>query len=224
MRACIYTAIFGGYESLKPPLEPSREGVDLICFSDFPHSQANGWRSAQRHPAFAVPRMDAKWYRMNSDLVLPEYDVTIWVDASFQLGNVDQFVAACLKDLGPCDTALFRHPERSNIYDEAEAPLNVWARKYADQPLLEQVARYRWEGLPDDHILWAGGIQVRRARSRLVSEINRRWFAECVRWSFQDQLSLPYVLWDLRAQGLVGTLEGSVYRGPNHEWEKGPDR
>lgn len=222
MRVCIYTAIFGDYTTLKEPRELSREGVDLICFTEL--GLPDAWRLRHRRRVFAHPRMDAKWYRMNSDLLLPEYDVTIWVDASIQLGSVDRFVASCLRDLGPHDTALFRHPERSNIYEEAEASFSVCPHKYADQPLLEQVAHYRWEGLPNDHVLWAGTIHVRRARSRLVSEINRRWFAECVRWSYQDQLSLPYVLWQTGTAGLVATLEGNVYRGAEHEWVRGPDR
>lgn len=222
MRVCIYTAIFGEYTTLKPPLEPSQEDVDLICFTDDPGLATDGWTPLRRQRVFIHPRMDSKWSRMNSDILLTNYDVTIWVDASFQLKNVDRFIASCLRDLGRHDTALFRHPERNNIYDEAEVSLRM--DKYAGQSLLEQVEHYRREGLPRNHVLWAGGIQIRRARSELVSEINRRWFAECVRWSFQDQLSLPYVLWDLRATGLVATLEGNVYRGPEHEWVRGPDR
>jgi hypothetical protein len=223
VKVCVYTALFGDHLSLTPPLKLSSTGVDLICFSDRAcQSSVRDWR--QRRRAFATPRMDSKWYRMNSDLVLPEYDVTIWVDASFQLGDVDQFAAACLSDLGDSYTALFRHPERTDIYSEAKASLRVWDKKYENQPLLEQVDHYKRCGLPEAHSLWAGGIQIRLNHSDRVAELNRRWFAECVRWSEQDQLSLPYVLWEMGATDLVVPLSGNVYRGPHHEWTRGSDQ
>ncbi len=227
MRTCIYTAIFGNYTTLKAPHGLSNT-VDLICFTDDAHIAAaasrsfDGWEIRRRRPVFAHPRMDSKWHRMNSDLVLPEYDVTIWVDASFQLGNIDRFVEFCVKSMGSRDTALFKHPERSDIYTEAAASTTVWRNKYADQPLLEQVEHYRRLGLPEDHGLWAGGIQIRRKHSSVISELNRRWFAECVRWSTQDQLSLPYVLWKIGYR--MPSLPGSVYQGEDYEWTRGEDR
>ena len=32
MKICLYTAIFGGYETLKPPVQI--DGLDYVCFTD----------------------------------------------------------------------------------------------------------------------------------------------------------------------------------------------
>lgn len=223
MKICVYTAIFGDYTKLNRPRALS-ESVDLICFTEKTRGIGLGWELRLRRPVFAHPRMDSKWFRMNSDLVLPEYDVTIWVDASFQLGDVDKFVEFCLDGMKLYPTAMFLHPERTDIYTEAAASMEVWRNKYADEPLMEQVEIYRRQGLPDNHKLWAGGIQIRDNRSPTVADLNRRWFAECVRWSTQDQLSLPYVLWRLGHTSLIAPLSGSVYQGPHYEWARGEDR
>lgn len=218
-KIAVYTAQFGGYTELKEPKSVSG-AVAMIAFTDGP-AVASQWRIEPCRGLFKSPRMSAKWYRMNSDLVLPQYDTTIWVDASFRLGDVDAFAAFCLAAMAGHETAFFRHPERSSVTAEAKASFSVWSEKYKGQPLLDQVASYTSRGMPDDYGLWAGGIQVRDNRSEWVKELNRRWFAECVQWSEQDQLSLPFVLWSLGR--LPAVIPGNVYRGPNHTWVRGKD-
>jgi hypothetical protein len=41
----------------------------------------------------------------------------------------------------------------------------------------------------------AAGIIVRDMNNKKVTTINKAWWRENLRWTFQDQLSLPYVLW-----------------------------
>jgi hypothetical protein len=233
MKLCVYTAIFGGYTELKKPYIPiisdprDATEVTLTCFTDNPDLAPNGWEIQARPQTFFHPRMDSKWFRMNPHIELSEFDVTIWVDASFQLGDIRSFVEECLAAMRsetPDDygSALFVDPECSDIYQEAEYSLQVWPNKYRDQPMREQVAHYREAGLPSPHRMYAGGIHVRDNRIAWTHRMNLLWFAECVKWSYQDQLSLPFVLWKIGKPCTV--IPGNVYHGNNWIWAKGADR
>lgn len=193
----------------------------MICHSDRLRPKT-AWLSAwAKGDVLQAPRMQGKYHKMFPPV---GYDYTIWVDASLQLGNVRRFVDFCLTALGDKDIALFRHPQHSSIFEEAEASLSHHEHKYAGLPVREQVASYFQRGLPNDHKLWAGGVIVRRSGVPWVEDVGADWWEECCTWTPQDQLSLPFVLWDNREQDSVATIPGSVYDGVDHHWVKGPDR
>jgi hypothetical protein len=97
----------------------------------------------------------------------------------------------CLAALGRDDAIFVRHPQRDDIYDEAA--LSIHMGKYAGMPLLEQVNAYRRAGHPEHWGLMHAGMLVRRNNARMRA-VNEAWWDEIVRWSVQDQLSLPPLL------------------------------
>lgn len=187
-RIAVYTAIAGGYDELKD--HPFIPGCDFIAFSD----------RLTQHPAWQIrgipdqpgvhPRMVAKWYKLMPHLALPEYDLTLWIDGSHQIAN-PHFLEEAIFQLGDSEMALYRHPDRDCIYDEAD--LSVTLRKYQDQPIREQVEHYLSEGHPPHWGLWACGTLLRR-RTGLIAALMTAWWDEINRWSYQDQISLPVVL------------------------------
>jgi hypothetical protein len=198
--AC-YTAVFGGYDSLKPHVEI--EGVDWIVFSDDAQlKDRDDWQVETPERADSLygkallaahPRLAAKVYKIvGSSLLdtLDDYDFSLWVDASHEVTS-PAFVDEALADLGPDGFSLFSHPHRDCIYDEAIASLCV--AKYAGQPIRQQVEHYRAEGYPAHNGLWACGT-LARARSAKLDKAMLDWWSEIEKWSIQDQLSLPVVL------------------------------
>ena len=210
MRICVYTAVYGGYDNLKRWPQQTVD-VDLICFTDEARSDSNnGWRIVRASPA-GHPRMRAKYFKILSHRVFPNgrlawrynrvqallrgrtrYDVLIWVDGSVQVRS-HRFVEEFVGQIGPSGWAMFRHPDRDCIYDELGASLPM--EKYRDQPLDRQVVSYRAEGYPAHCGLMACGLIARHARDHRHRRINNAWWQENRRWSYQDQLSLPVVLW-----------------------------
>jgi hypothetical protein len=87
---------------------------------------------------------------------------------------------------------MLRHPERDCIYSEAQASLHM--EKYRTQPIEAQVQNYRGEGYPSGNGLLACTVIARSADVDL-KEIENKWWAENKLWTYQDQLSLPVVLW-----------------------------
>jgi hypothetical protein len=191
-RAAIYTAIFGGHDDLKP--QPACPGVDFVCFTDDEELESSQWRVVPSEPRYEQPRLSAKWFRMHPHVVLPEYRFTIWIDGSFTVKR-DGFADRVLGCLGESGFALPRHPVRDNLLDEAEVSLAM--EKYHGQPIREQVEHYRAEGL-DPHVgLWMTGLLVRDNANERTRRADEMWMEENLRWTLQDQISLPYVFWKL---------------------------
>jgi hypothetical protein len=117
----------------------------------------------------------------------------VWIDSNMEVTS-PTFVReaiACIHD----GLALFAHPRRDCIYEEAEACLGPESRngKYANQPIREQVAHYRSEGHPEHAGLYACGTIAWDRYDTKRRKVGYQWLAECARWSYQDQLSFPFI-------------------------------
>lgn len=217
----IYTACFGDHD--QPVDIPGLEGVaDLVCFTDdpalaqkIPHWQVFLRRDAKGETrsgaVFATPRMEAKWYKMSACHLFPDREWSIYIDSSVRVKEPHLMLQVCwaaMKAGG--GLALFSHPEGQRSLEE-EAAFSMTMAKYRGEPCVEQVAHYRAVGMPKgdpSYHLYAGGCIARR-HSTTISVFEKSWFDECVHWSVQDQLSLPYVLW---REGIVpGIIPGSIY-------------
>ena len=125
----------------------------------------------------------------------PTYDFCIWIDGSIRILRSD-FAEYLISKLGTFGIGMLRHPDRDCIFDEAFVSLDeVNMPKYLGLPLSDQVEHYRRQGYPEHNGLLAAGVIVRDLRAPRLEAINGHWWEENLRWSYQDQLSLPYVLW-----------------------------
>ncbi len=178
----IYSANYGQYEPNRPQPIPVR----LYTEATHPLSLTADYEVSP----LTRPRLDAKWWKVRPDLACPEADVTVWLDGSMTILD-DRLEQYALAELGDDDALFMRHPWRDDIYDEEEA--SHPSPKYDDQPTGAQVLHYRLEGHPAHWGLIHSGLLVRRNNAR-VQAFDEAWWAEIVRWSIQDQLSLPFVL------------------------------
>lgn len=190
-RAAVYTAIYGGYDTLRE--QPVQPGFDMVCFTDDPDLTSTQWRVIHAPRRERHPRMSAKWLKAHPHKALPDYEHTVWIDGGVQIQCEDfaETVLAASTDTG---LSLIRHPWRDRVADEAKFCADL--DKYRHQPMMEQVEHYRRKGFPDESGLWAGGIIGRDSR-RIIRTLGRRWWRENQRWTWQDQLSLAYLLWRL---------------------------
>lgn len=212
MSVALITSIYGHYDRLTDP--PEQEGVDeYIAVVDRPHEGSVMWRQIVEPRPHMHPRLAAKVAKCNPELYV-DADYTVWVDGSARLKStrVAQWAVA---GLYAGTTAQFRHPERLDV--SAEAAVSRGMEKYFDQPVEAQAAHYKKEGLPDNWGLWATGFIV-RARGSRAAELGRRWLHEQIRWSYQDQVSQPYVLWANEFPP-PDQLEGDLWGNPHVYFE-----
>src|SRR5580698_4269371 len=133
-----YTAVYGDH--IKLP-EFDGKGFEFRCYTDR-EIESKTWkvyRDAASRPTGDQephPRMAAKWHKMFPQKGDPG-DISIWIDASITVTDVEEMVRACTAALEGHDVALFKHPERTDIFQEAAVSKGM--SKYAGLPLLEQV-------------------------------------------------------------------------------------
>lgn len=190
MKILIYSAIYGAYDSIKEqPAQEIPEGstLDWIMYSDVP-MPSNTWKNEVMERSEAIPMMKAKYFKLNPP---KGYDLTIWIDGAITLTDSD-FVMDILRNIGDNPLLLMPHPHRDNAYDEVPASCHP---KYDMSILLRQIKDYEVEGLPHDTGLqWCCTI-VRKGETK---KLDKLWWQQTLKYTFQDQISMAYVLWKLK--------------------------
>jgi hypothetical protein len=219
----ILTAVYDGYDELKPTLAQRGVSVDWVLVTDDEtlkdESTVRGWRVVYEPRPGVHPNRAAK-HPKYEPWKYAEPPVSLWVDASFRIVSERFAVEATAELTDDEPIAQFAHPWRNCLY--AEAKESAGLAKYAGEPVPEQADHYSELGHPEGWGLWATGVIARR-HTDAVRELGARWLAETYEWSFQDQISQPYALREtgLRPQALPGNhlatpwlaYEGSARHG-----------
>jgi hypothetical protein len=170
-------------------------------------SQVGAWRVFHVSPDPQLyPRIQARRFKLSSHRVFPggrlalryapfsirrRADLSIWVDGSLQI-KCSRFISDMRQILDGNDWAMFVHPDRDCIYEEARVCATLV--KCEGQPLFAQVEGYK-PIVPPHGGLYASTIIVRREpATERVLRANELWFEELLKWTNRDQLSLPYIL------------------------------
>lgn len=218
MSVDVLSAIYGNYETPKVPVK--QKGVEVrrwILVTDNPDLVAPGWdvvveRRPHVHPNVAakVPKFRPALY---SDALF-----TVWIDGHALIQPT--LVKHCVDTLVYANRSMgmFPHPQRIHLMDEVVASRGL--PKYDDLDLEKQVQHYLDQGYPDDQ-LWASGCIAREHKGRAEGwheAIGSMWLNEVLRWGFQDQLSLPYVLWAQEKRDQVVPLGPDLWSTPHLGW------
>ncbi len=188
-RLVVYTCIAGAYDDLQP-VEIPEPGVRYVCFTDARPAQSTGWEVRPLPRVFGDPVLENRFAKMHPHLLFPEHECSVYIDGSI---TPKQGVRALAEDaLRDHDFALFSHPFRHCVYDEAAECAAIghgWYGEFARQAL-----RYRDEGMPARAGLFECNILFRRHHVPAVVALMQAWWDEFTHGVRRDQLSLPYVL------------------------------
>lgn len=195
-RVVVYTCITGGYDNLIKPTVVT-PGVDYVCFTDNKNLKSNIWQ-IRPIPEELLNYSCVKQQRGVKILphrYLPEYDISIWVDANVDTkGNLNDY----LKTLDFVQYSVFipEHPARKCIYKEKEECVKIRKIKGADVALAEkQMKRYKDAGYPQNNGLVQSNIVIRMHNTEYSKKIMELWWNELKDYSHRDQLSFNYALW-----------------------------
>ena len=200
----LITAIYDGYDDLKPTMPQKGVNVDWVLVTDDEalkdEATARGWRVVYEPRPGVHPNRAAK-HPKYEPWKYTDAEQSVWVDASFRIVS-PTMAAEALAHADPI--AQFAHPWRDCLFTEAKESAGL--AKYAGEPVLEQAEDYRQAGHPENWGLWATGFIARR-HTEAVRKMGWLWLAETYRWSFQDQISQPFALREkgLRPTALPGT-------------------
>jgi hypothetical protein len=181
----LITGIFGSYEELRE-LPEHIEVDDAVCVTDDPDLTSETWRIVYEPRPAVHPNRAAKPPKM-CPWRYTGCGSSVWIDAAYEVTDPG-FPRWALGFATPF--AVHAHPVRDCVYDEAVASMTF--AKYAREPILEQVGAYRAAGHPEHWGLWENGCIARRHTAE-AHALGEAWLDEIARWSFQDQISGPFL-------------------------------
>ena len=193
MKIAVITANLGDFDK-RIDYEPQSLPYDFYRFTDenFP-PRTNSMTS----------RLQARIVKMFGWQMVPAHDYYIWVDASCVMSHHDSvkwFIDQCVN----VDMAVFKHPHRKTIHQEADylkARLAKNCRyltpRYKNELIDEQLAAIDSDKSFSDQNLFASTAFVYRNNSK-VQNVMFHWWHHTSRYHSIDQLSLPYVLFKQR--------------------------
>jgi len=197
----VYTSIIGGKDTLKE--NQNTTGAKFVAFMDKP-VESKIWEIRDSCKEFIDPVRNAKKPKILPHLYFPDAEYSLWIDGTIELKlPLDELINKYLKDT---DIAMFKHPYRDCLYDEALACINFGL----DNPdtILKQVKNYELEGYLPHRGLFEATVILRRHTNE-IRAFNEIWWDEIQWGSRRDQISLPYALHKTATD--VTTMEGYVH-------------
>lgn len=152
-------------------------------------------------PVSLSPRMQSKIPKMLG-FEYTDADFIIWLDSAYTI-KTDNFVKWMLDHLNYLNggkICLMPHDQRKSIKSELDFVMMLMLRKdpyilnrYFNEPMINQVNTYLNDKTFNDTWLAAAGCFIYH-NTLEMQLVMKDWLLECVKWSCQDQFSLPYVL------------------------------
>ena len=190
MKTIVYTANYGNMDAVRPPLILNKD-VEYRYYTD-QVIQSNTW-DVHHMKVHHDPHYASRIIKMLPETIMPEAEYWIYHDANRSLlvdpeHLVDEFLVRTYSDI-----ALFNHPHRQSIVQEAEA---VVGKMVSTETSLRLMATYRWAGFDVSHGLYDGAFLIRKNTEK-VRAFNRMWWSHVALGCHRDQMSLPFCLWSM---------------------------
>ncbi len=181
----VYTCITGAKDKLRD--DQVKGKAEFIAFTDIKYPSKT-WKQLPAYDRFKDPRRNSRIQKILSHQYI-DTEYSIYVD-----GNISLLVSPeelIKKHLENHDIAVFKHPNRNCLYEEAL----VCANKGLDDTdvLIGQMRAYEKNGYARHKGLAECGIIMRRHTSKL-EEFENAWWAEFCRHSRRDQVSCMYAM------------------------------
>jgi hypothetical protein len=200
----VFTVVTGGYDVLRQPAVLDREHFDYVCLTDR-HllrrlHKSTVWRELRFIGGGGSSQRLARLAKIHPHVFFPSYEWSIFVDANIVIrGDLMEVIRRMEGDV-----ALFRHPRRGCVYEEAEACIRLG--KDSPEVIEAQMNRYREQRYPPGMGLVASYLLVRRHNEEPVQQLMTAWWEELRKGSRRDQLSFDYCVWKL-GQSYVSIAE-----------------
>lgn len=192
MRILVYTANLGSFDDPQVNAEQDIE---------FDYRQVTDREFPPRFNAM-TPRLQARLVKMFGWQMFPGYDIYLWVDSSCRLARKDSlkwFVEA----LGDGDIAVFKHPTRNTIQEEADYLRERLELERTGKKQKYVLPRYDNEDIDGalsevdpEARLYASTAFIYRNSSRTQTAL-KEWWYQTSRYHLIDQLGFSYAIEDL---------------------------
>lgn len=197
-KIAVYTVVFGDYDCIKEPLWKN-PNCDYYIITDQEIRKNSIWNKieVQQDILDSIATMSNseknRFFKMNIANYFSQYKYTIYIDGNIEIiGDVHQFIKYINSSTG---LAIFNHPSRGCIYDEAEACRILKKANYLK--IKKQINRYKEEGMPRGYGMFECNVLVSKNCQRKKNIMSEWWNEYKNSESKRDQVSFPYILWKM---------------------------
>lgn len=186
-KIAVFRAVAGGYDQILG-YDHYLDQADYFTFTDEP---ADVRSQNMPLPYFDVsPTRRARFVKLHPHLLFPHHDVAVWHDGNVMIrDDITPLINAVISSNLPIGT--FLHPVRDDVYDEAQACLEIGKDKA--ELILDQMERYSEEGFLSDRLVESNFV-VYNLKHPELRPILTNWWAELDGGSYRDQLSFNYAV------------------------------
>lgn len=197
MKIIIYSANIADYDYFYHPKNRNVD-IDYYLFTNNKYFKSKYWNVISTSTLILnkIDKIDnrrlARFIKINSHKVLPDHDISIWLDHCFKFktDNIQQMLE--LIQFNNKNIMCYSHDERNCIYQEAKV---CSARKMDTNKIIQlQMQKYKTELFPPNFGLFSTGLMIRKNNEQ-VNNFNDVWWQEIYNGSGRDQLSQSYASW-----------------------------
>lgn len=194
-KVIVYSVNINNYDDINL-LENIDTSIDYLLYTDNVISDCGSWKkqSVDFLDKKLHLRKQSRYIKINPHIILPQHDISIYVDHS--LSPIFEDVHKMLSQIDFDDKTnimMYRHRERNCIYDEANEVIRLGLDNVGI--VSTQMNRYySIMGFPKNYGLFEAGFIIRRNNQK-VNQFNDFWWNEVKKNSGRDQLSQMFASW-----------------------------
>lgn len=211
-KIAVYTVFFGNIDTLLEPLVID-DNCDYFVITDQEIHEDSIWKKIDVDNALMSEfsnRKKNRYYKMHSHELFSDYAYCVYLDANIYIyGLISDLVYFINPKTG---IGVHNMPNRGNIYEEIYARSLIDPR---DSDLLEKQRKdYQQKGFANDEGMFECNVLVMSNTDKCV-EVMERWWTEYEKYPARDQVSFPYVLWELGiSQDDIGIIGNCMRLNP----------
>ncbi len=203
LKPIIYTALFGPENcpldeigDLRVPPYNDNSEAEFIAFTNRQDLKSDFW-NIKYVELSRIPRLEARYYKLNPHKVLPEHKFNIWIDHQVFFTVCPLIIINKYLTEPQALIAIHHHGDLNSL--AVEGIFQCWKyRNDLPEIILPQLLKYGNEGFPMiNYHHFETGILIRE-NCALTTDFNEAWWDEVKKHSLRDQLSCPYVVWKYR--------------------------
>lgn len=196
-RIAVYAALFGAYDKVYEPATTD-DRCDYYIFTDQEIDSRSHWKKVSlsvEEQDFVDKLTDTdknRYFKMLGYRRFLDYRYSIYIDINLEIyGDITKFPIYADNPIG---IALYNHPARDCIYNEAEVCVILGKAKKRDVRL--QMKKYQHKGMPQHYGMCECGVIARDNKNEQCVKLMEDWWHEFRKSSVKrDQLVFPFVLW-----------------------------
>lgn len=211
-RIAVYTVLFGNIDRILEPkvIDPH---CDYYIITDQMVPTNSQWKKMDidMSPVRGFNnRTKNRYYKMHASDLFAEYRYSIYIDANIIIyGELSDLIQYVNPESG---IGVHNMPNRGGIFEEIYARMLIDPR---DKAILERQRNdYISNNYNDNQGMFECNVLVMSNCSK-CREIMNRWWEEYRKYPARDQVSFPYILWELGVpQDKIGIIGNSMRLNP----------